>query len=137
MPSAKGPAETKLFDTGRFAELDQLIDQLISVIDDENALLASGMPASLAATTGIHSAQDVLKMMMAGADVAMMCSALLQHGPQHIAAVLADLQRWMEEKDYVSIAQMKGSMSQRSVAEPAAFERANYMKALNSWRSII
>lgn len=101
------------------------------------AILHGNVKASLAATTGIHSAQDVLKMMMAGADVAMMCSALLQHGPQHIAAVLADLQRWMEEKDYVSIAQMKGSMSQRSVAEPAAFERANYMKALNSWRSII
>ena len=55
MPSAKGPAETKLFDTGRFAELDRLIDQLISVIDDENALLATGMPASLAATTGTKS----------------------------------------------------------------------------------
>jgi len=101
------------------------------------AILHKRVKANLAATTGIHTAQDVLKMLMAGADVTMLCSVLLLHGPQHIAAILNDLKQWMMEKEYDSIAQMKGSMSQRSVAEPAAFERANYMKALNSWRSIV
>ena len=98
------------------------------------AILYGHVKASLAATTGIHEAQDVLKVLMAGADVAMMCSALLHHGVPHLTKVLKDLERWMEEKEYESVAQMKGSMSQRSVAEPAAFERANYMKALNTWK---
>jgi dihydroorotate dehydrogenase (fumarate) len=101
------------------------------------AILYGHINANMAATTGIHSAQDALKMLMAGADVAMLCSVLLEKGPQHLATVLADLQQWMEEKEYSSVTQMKGSMSQRSVAEPAAFERANYMKALNSWKVII
>lgn len=101
------------------------------------AILYGHIKANMAATTGVHTHLDALKMLMAGADVAMMCSALLHHGPQHLGTVLADLQRWMEEKEYTSVAQMKGSMSQRSVAEPAAFERANYMKALNSWKAIV
>jgi dihydroorotate dehydrogenase (fumarate) len=71
---------------------------------------------------------------MAGADVAMMCSALLERGIPHLSTVLADMQRWLEEKEYLSVSQLKGSMSQKNVAEPAAFERANYMKALNSWK---
>ncbi len=100
------------------------------------AILYGQIKANMAATTGVHTAQDALKMLMAGADVTMMCSALLEKGPGHIATVLAGMQRWMEEKEYESVNQMKGSMSQRSVAEPAAFERANYMKALNSWRVI-
>ncbi len=98
------------------------------------AILYGHIKANMAATTGVHSAEDALKMLMAGADVAMLCSVLLEKGPQHLATVLADLQKWMEEKEYASVTQMKGSMSQRSVAEPAAFERANYMKALNSWK---
>jgi len=98
------------------------------------AILHGQIKANMAATTGVHTAIDALKMLMAGADVTMLCSVLLEHGPQHIATVLADLQKWMEEKEYDSITQMKGSMSQKSVAEPAAFERANYMKALNSWK---
>lgn len=101
------------------------------------AILYGNIKASMAATTGVHTHLDALKMLMAGADVTMMCSALLHHGPQHLGTVLADLEHWMEEKEYSSIAQMKGSMSQRSVAEPAAFERANYMKALNSWKAIV
>ncbi len=101
------------------------------------AILYGHIKANMAATTGVHSAQDALKMLMAGADVAMLCSVLLEKGPQHLATVLADLQQWMEEKEYSSVTQMKGSMSQRSVAEPAAFERANYMKALNSWKVTI
>ncbi|MCZ7556384.1 MAG: dihydroorotate dehydrogenase-like protein [Bacteroidia bacterium] len=98
------------------------------------AILYGHLKASMAATTGVHTAQDALKMLMAGADVTMLCSALLEKGPDHITTVLTDMQRWMEEKEYESVTQLKGSMSQRSVAEPAAFERANYMKALNSWR---
>jgi dihydroorotate dehydrogenase (fumarate) len=101
------------------------------------AILYGHIKANMAATTGVHSAQDALKMLMAGADVAMLCSVLLEKGPQHLGTVLADLTAWMEEKEYSSVTQMKGSMSQKSVAEPAAFERANYMKALNSWKVII
>jgi dihydroorotate dehydrogenase (fumarate) len=98
------------------------------------AILHGRIKASLAATSGIHTTQDVLKMLMAGADVTMMCSALLKHGPQRIKDVLAELDQWMLEHEYVSVKQMKGSMSQKSIADPAAFERANYMKALNSYK---
>ncbi len=98
------------------------------------AILHGRIKASLAATSGIHTAQDVLKMLMAGADVTMMCSALLKNGPQHITQVLKDLEQWMVEREYVSVQQMKGSLSQKSVADPSAFERANYMKSLNTYR---
>jgi dihydroorotate dehydrogenase (fumarate) len=98
------------------------------------AILHGMVKTSLAGTGGIHTAQDVIKMIMAGADVAMMCSALLKHGPEHVTTVLEDLNKWMVEHEYLSIEQMKGSMSQASVADPAAFERANYMKALNRFK---
>ncbi|MBL0176490.1 MAG: dihydroorotate dehydrogenase-like protein [Ignavibacteria bacterium] len=98
------------------------------------AILYSHIKASMAATTGVHTHIDMLKMLMAGADVTMMCSALLHHGVPHIRKTLADLEAWMTEHEYESVKQMKGSMSQRNVAEPAAFERANYMKALQSWK---
>ena len=98
------------------------------------AILYGRLKASLAATSGVHTAQDVVKLLMAGADVTMMCSSLLIHGPQHIQQVLSDLDQWMLEHEYTSIKQMKGSMSQRAVADPAAFERANYMKALNQYK---
>lgn len=98
------------------------------------AILHGRVRASIAATSGIHTSEDVLKMLMAGADVTMMCSALLKHGPQHIREVLAELTQWMQEHEYESVRQMKGSMSQKSVADPTAFERANYMKALNSYK---
>jgi dihydroorotate dehydrogenase (fumarate) len=98
------------------------------------AILHGRIKASLAATSGIHSTHDVLKMLMAGADVTMMCSALLRDGPQRIKEILTELDQWMLEHEYVSVKQMKGSMSQKSIADPAAFERANYMKALNSYK---
>ena len=98
------------------------------------AILHGNVKASIAATSGIHTSQDVLKMLMAGADVTMMCSALLKHGAVRITEVVSELTRWMEEHEYESVSQMKGSMSQKSVADPAAFERANYMKALNSYK---
>jgi dihydroorotate dehydrogenase (fumarate) len=75
----------------------------------------------------------VLKAMMAGARVAMMTSALLKHGIGHLATVQAGLREWMEAHEYTSIMEMQGSMSYRSVVDPAAFERANYMKVLSSY----
>ena len=100
------------------------------------AILYGHVSADLAVTGGVHEAADVLKAMMAGARVAMMTSALLRHGIPHLARVRRGLLAWMEEHGYASIAEMQGSMSYRSVPEPAAFERANYMKVLNegSWR---
>jgi dihydroorotate dehydrogenase (fumarate) len=98
------------------------------------AILHGVVKTSLAGTGGIHTAEDVIKMVMAGADVAMMCSALLKNGPKHLTMVLEDLNKWMVEHEYLSIEQMKGSMSQASVVDPAAFERANYMKALNRYK---
>jgi dihydroorotate dehydrogenase (fumarate) len=101
------------------------------------ALLYGRVPADFALTSGIHTAQDVIKAVMAGASVAMMTSALLELGISHVTTILQDLHQWMEEHEYIAITQMKGSMSQRAVAEPAAFERANYMKALNSFDTSI
>ena len=95
------------------------------------AILHGKLKASLAATTGIHTAEDVAKMILAGADVTMMCAALLQHGIERLSAVREGLMRIMEGKEFESVAQMKGLLSQRNCAEPAAFERANYMKAIN------
>lgn len=97
------------------------------------AILYGKVEADLALTTGVHTAQDVLKAMMAGASTTMVASSLLQAGVKQIGEILTDMQMWMETFEYQSILQMKGSMSQRAVAEPAAFERANYMKALLSF----
>jgi len=97
------------------------------------AILYGHVKADLAVTGGVHGSAQVLKSMMAGARVAMMTSAILQNGIEHFARVRADLLDWMEAHEYASIAQMQGSMSYRSVAEPAAFERANYMKVLSSY----
>jgi len=97
------------------------------------AILYGRIKADLAITGGIHTAQDVLKAMMAGARVAMMTSALLKRGIEYLAQVRAELVAWMEEHEYESIRQMQGSMSQRSVANPKAFLRANYLKVLSSY----
>jgi dihydroorotate dehydrogenase (fumarate) len=97
------------------------------------AILYGHIKADLAVTGGVHGSAQVLKAMMAGARVTMMTSALLQNGIAYIARVRADVVDWMETHEYASIAQMQGSMSYRSVAEPAAFERANYMKVLSSY----
>jgi dihydroorotate dehydrogenase (fumarate) len=97
------------------------------------AILYGHVRADLAVTGGVHTGADVLKAMMAGARVAMMTSALLKHGIEHLRGVRTELLEWMEAHEYESIAQMQGSMSYRSVREPAAFERANYMKVLSSY----
>lgn len=97
------------------------------------AILYGRVDTDFAATSGVHGATDVLKAVMAGANVAMTTSALLQHGVECPREILSDLRTWMEEHEYESIDQMRGSMSQRAVADPAAFERANYMRALGAF----
>jgi dihydroorotate dehydrogenase (fumarate) len=97
------------------------------------ALLYGKLRASLAGTSGIHRASDVLKMLMAGADVTMLCSTLIRHGPRQISVIERDLVAWMEEHEYSSVGQLKGSMSQKNCAEPSAFERAQYMRAISQF----
>jgi len=97
-------------------------------------VLHGRIKADLAATGGIHSSEDVLKMIMSGADVAMLCSVLLRHGPSHAKVILDGMEKWMKEHEYISISQMQGSMSQKSCSNPEAFERANYMKTLQSYK---
>jgi dihydroorotate dehydrogenase (fumarate) len=97
------------------------------------AILSDHVDADLAITGGVHSAIDVVKCILAGASVAMMASALLQKGFHHAFSVLTDLQRWLEEHEYDSVRQMCGSMSRRSVRDPTAFERGNYMRVLSSY----
>lgn len=97
------------------------------------AILYGKIDCDFAVTGGIHSATDVVKSVMAGANAAMMTSALLRNGIGHIETVRNDLDQWMEEHDYASIEEMRGSMSQRSVQESAAFERANYLRVLSSY----
>lgn len=100
------------------------------------SILHGVVPTDFALTSGVHTAQDALKAMMAGAKVAMMASNLLHNGERVVATMLNELGWWMETHEYESIQQMQGSMSRQSVAEPAAFERANYMRVLNSWREL-
>ena len=97
------------------------------------AVIFGHVQADLAITGGVHSATDIVKSVMAGARVAMMASALLKNGIGYLDSVREDLVRWMEEHEYGSIGQMCGSMSQRNVPDPTAFERANYMKVLSSY----
>ncbi len=98
------------------------------------AVLAGKLKASLGATRGVHSHIEVVKYLMAGADAVMLTSALLKHGIQHLGTILSDLTRWMEEHEYASVAQMKRSMCQAAVADPEAFERANYIRTLESYK---
>ncbi len=100
------------------------------------SILHGQVKADLALTGGVHTAQDAIKAMMAGAKVAMMASNLLHNGPQAVPSMLNELGWWMQRHEYESVQQMQGSMSRKSVAEPAAFERANYMRVLNSWREL-
>jgi dihydroorotate dehydrogenase (fumarate) len=98
------------------------------------AMLRPHLKCSLAATTGIHTAEDVVKMILAGADVAMMASVLLYKGPSVLKTILQNMSDWMEEKEYNSLEEMKGAMSSASVADPSAFERANYIKILQGFK---
>ena len=96
------------------------------------AILYGKVKADLALTGGVHTAQDLIKSVMAGANVTMLASELIAKGPERASEILEEMTNWMETYQYESVKQMCGSMSQQSVAEPAAFERANYMKALSS-----
>ncbi|PYP83991.1 MAG: dihydroorotate dehydrogenase-like protein [Blastocatellia bacterium AA13] len=101
------------------------------------AILYGRLPIDFAITSGVHTYQDALKAMMAGAKIAMMASELLKNGLGRIEEILAEMTRWMEEHEYDSVKQMIGSLSQKHVAEPAAFERANYMRTLGSYRTAV
>jgi dihydroorotate dehydrogenase (fumarate) len=98
------------------------------------AILYGRLKADLAATSGIHSSQDVLKMLMVGADVTMLCSVLLKKGMKVIREIETEMCAWLSEHDYQSVRQPQGSMSQKSCADPAAFERAQYMRAIMSYK---
>jgi dihydroorotate dehydrogenase (fumarate) len=97
------------------------------------AMLYGRIGANLAATSGIHRATDALKMLMAGADVTMLCSILLRRGIEHLKVIEREMSEWMEEHEYESVQQLKGSMSQKNCPDPSAFERAQYMRALQSY----
>jgi dihydroorotate dehydrogenase (fumarate) len=92
-----------------------------------------GPAVSLGATSGVHEGTDVVKALMVGADVAMLTSALLAHGPDHLRQVEQDLVAWMVDHEYDSVDQLRGSATQATSGDPSAFERANYVKALHSW----
>lgn len=132
----------------RFLQPDILLDELevaphlvLSTSDELRlalrwiAILRGRIPANLAATGGAHTPDDVLKLLLAGADCVMVASSLLRKGPGHVAALISGVEKWMNEREYVSVEQMKGSLSQQACPDPAAFERANYMKALTSYTS--
>lgn len=98
------------------------------------AILYSHVKANFAATSGVHSAQDVIKTLMVGADVSMLCSALLRNGIGHIRRIEQDMIEWMKEHEYESVRQMQGSMSQSHTENPGTYERAQYMKALTFYQ---
>lgn len=100
------------------------------------AILYGRVNSDLAITTGVHTSQDIIKGLMAGAKVTMMASELLQNGVRRIGQVLNEVVTWLTEHEYESVTQMIGAMSQKHCAEPAAFERANYMKMLQSYRPL-
>ncbi len=99
-------------------------------------ILCGKVKASLAATSGVHTAEDVVKLLMVGADVTMLCSSLMRHGVNHLRHVERELREWMEEHEYESVRQMQGSMSQIKCSDPTAFERAQYMRAVKGMTHI-
>ncbi len=142
--AAAGAAGLVLFN--RFLQPDILLDELevaprlvLSTPDELRlalrwiAILRGRVAASLAATGGAHSAEDALKLLLAGADCVMLASSLLRHGPAHVGTLVRGVETWLNEREYASVEQMKGSLSQQACPDPAAFERNNYMKALTSY----
>jgi dihydroorotate dehydrogenase (fumarate) len=99
------------------------------------AILRGQLTASLAATSGVHGSEDALRALLAGADAVLMASVLLQRGPTTLGEMERGMIRWMEEREYASVAQLRGSMSQEAVAHPERFERANYLETLRSFAS--
>ncbi len=142
--AAAGASGLVLFN--RFLQPDILLEELevaphlvLSTSDELRlalrwiAILRGRVKASLAGTGGAHTPEDVLKLLLAGADCAMVASSLLRKGPKHIATLVSGVEKWLTAREYASVEQMKGSLSQLSCPDPAAFERANYMKALASY----
>ena len=99
------------------------------------AILRDQVQVSLAATSGVHRMSGIVKLLLAGADVTLMASILMVHGPAYIGKLLNDVQHWLEENEYDSVEQLKGSMSRGNAPDPGELERANYMKALISYSS--
>ena len=99
-----------------------------------SAILYKKLDISLCASTGVNTHEDILKAMMSGADAVQMVTSLIQNGPNHIESVLKNLVEWMEEKEYISVEQMKGSISLHHTSNPAAYQRANYMRILTDYR---
>ena len=96
-------------------------------------ILRGSVPVDMALTSGVHGAEDALKALLVGADAVMMASALLREGPGLVRAMLLEMREWLDEHDYESVEQMKGSMSIGSSPNPDAFVRANYMKMLTTY----
>jgi dihydroorotate dehydrogenase (fumarate) len=130
----------------RFVQPDIMLDELevaphlvLSTSDELRlalrwiAILHGRIETSLAATGGAHTPADALKLLLAGADAVMVASSLLKHGPQHVATLVEGVEAWMRDRDYESVSQMKGSLSQQACPDPDAFERSNYMKTLKSY----
>ena len=143
--SKKGAKGLVLFDRPTHSDIDleeltaiQTINPTTSFELSESlrwsAILYKKLEASLCASSGVHTHEDVLKAIMSGADCVQMVTALLQHDERYIAYVLEKLIDWMEEKEYVSIQQMKGSISLHHTVNPAAYERASYMRVLTEYR---
>jgi dihydroorotate dehydrogenase (fumarate) len=101
------------------------------------AIMFGRVPLDLAITSGVHNFEDVLKGLMAGARVTMMASELLEHGLKRIKKMLGEMENWLELHEYESVRQLQGSMSERRLSDPSAFERANYLKVLDSWRPVM
>ena len=99
------------------------------------AILYGRIDCSLAASGGVHTAEEAVKMVLVGSDVTMMAAALLRHGPQHLQTVRDGMAAWFEDHEYTSIEQAKGSLSQQAVPDPAAYARSNYMRTLTSYHS--
>ena len=99
-------------------------------------ILHGKLKVSLAATSGVHTAEDVIKLLMVGANVTMLCSSLMRHGVNHLRHVEREVREWMEEHEYESVQQMQGSMSQVRGPDPGAFERAQYMRAVKGMTHI-
>jgi len=100
------------------------------------AILYGRLRCNMAATSGVHTPEDAVKLLMAGADTVMMCSALYQWGVRRLGQLADEIEDWMKDHGYESLDILRGSMSQKSVADPSAFERANYMKSLQSFRPV-
>lgn len=98
------------------------------------AILKDSIKADLAATSGVHTGTDVVKMLLVGANVTMLCSSLLKHGIGHVKNIEDHMKQWMRENDYASVSELQGSMSQQKTADPSSFERAQYMKALTKYQ---